>query len=171
MSTGKKSLVDLLGNNYSCAAPTVLTGDFARNILTLVPDDNAITGQPPITTSTKASIPDGHEACQVPIILPLFGDHEITQGSISDDKVHESISAYHPIGKLWADTVRHSATTDETFQLIADDVTPSLVNLSPKGTFHQDIEIDLSHNESVLARLEKGNFSQNLCFGPLPTFA
>ena len=136
ISTGKKSLVGLLENNCSYAMPVVLNGDFARDILTLAPDDNTTIGQPPITESSKATIPDGHKAFQVPVILPLFGDHEIVQGSISDETVYESICTYHPVGKLWADSVRFASTTDDNYQLLADDITPSLANLHPKGSFH-----------------------------------
>ena len=87
--------------------------------------------------------------CQVTVILPLFGDCEIEQGTIEDEKVHESLCAYHPIGKLWADSVRYTAIAEEAFQLVATDLTSSLVNLAPEGIFNQDLGIDLSHNDMI----------------------
>ena len=62
---------------------------------------------------------------------------------------------YHPIGKLWIDAVRYTATADTPFQLVATDLTPSLANLAPEGTFIQDLEIDLSRNKMILERLEQ----------------
>ena len=83
-----------------------------------------------------------------------IGDYEIEQGSIEDEKVYESLCAYDPIGRLWADTVHYTAIADTLFQLVATDLTPSLANLAPEGTFIQDLEINLSHNEMILKRLE-----------------
>ena len=155
MATGQKSLVGLLGNNCSYTTPVVLTGNFTRDVLTLAPTNPDITNQPPIGATSKCEVPDGMYPYQVLIILPLFGDCEIEQGSIEDDKVYKSLCAYHPIGKLWADAVRYTAKADSPFQLVASDLTPSLANLAPEGTFVQEPEIDLSRNDMILERLEQ----------------
>ena len=73
---------------------------------------------------------------QVPIILPLFGDHEVKQGSIKDKDVHDSLHTYYPIGKLWADKVHYSATLGTAFQLIATAIAASMLNLAPEELFY-----------------------------------
>ena len=133
----------------------MLAENVARDALTLAPTNTEITNQPPIGATTKCDMPEVISPHQVQVILALFGDYEIEQGSIEDEKLHESLHAHHPIGKLWDNSVRHTATAEEAFQLVATDLTSSLANLAPEGIFNQDLEIDLSLNDMILEKLEQ----------------
>ena len=94
---GQKLLVDLLDKNCPYTIPVVLIRNFARDILTLAPINPDIINQPPIGIIAIDDIPNGMFLYQVPIILPLFSDHKVKQGSIEDKDVHNSLCSYYPI--------------------------------------------------------------------------
>ena len=98
LSIGSKSLVGLLDNNCFYAIPVLLSDNFAKDILALSLTNTNITGKP-LTTRTSTYIPEGLTLYQVLSTLLLFGDHEIVQGEIINEVVHDSIIKYHPVAK------------------------------------------------------------------------
>ena len=133
----------------------MLVGNFTRDVITLAPTNMEITNQLLIGAIVTWEIPDGIFSYQVPIILLLFSDYKIEQGSIEVKKVHESLYAYYLMGKLWADSVYYAATAAQPFQLVATSITLLLANLVIEGNFNQDLEIDLSYNNAILESLEQ----------------
>ena len=56
MTTGLKRLVGLLGNDCSFATPVALSGNFAKNILTLVPQNTEFHGHTRPPESDKEAL-------------------------------------------------------------------------------------------------------------------
>lgn len=161
LNSGKKYLTGLLGNNCSCATPVHVTSDFIKDVLTLSTNDTEIEGLNPApdfstcAEKRKFSVPEGMNVCQVPAILPLFGDYEINQGHINDPEVLKSISDYHPVAKLWAEAVKYQASEGQNFQLTFKSLSSTTSNLNTSGSFICYPEIMLRSDPALFERLEK----------------
>ena len=53
-------------------------------MIVLEPEDSRMSIQPPIPVSEKVDLPEGMKAYQVPLILLLYGDRDIVQGSMNN---------------------------------------------------------------------------------------
>lgn len=161
LSSGKKFLTGLLGNNCSYANPVQMSSKFIDNVLTLSTNDVEIEGLasvPDFSTKTEKKsfkIPDNLSMCQVPVILPLFGDHDIVQGHISDDEVLQSIKNYHPVVKIWAESVHYQSNCTDNFQLTFKSIASKMINLAKSGSFICSPEIMLKSDSTLFERLHK----------------
>ena len=84
LATGSKHLVGVLANNCSCTTPVVLSFNVSLEMIVLEPEDSRMSIQPPIPVSEKVDLPEGMKAYQVPLILLLYGDRDIVQGSMNN---------------------------------------------------------------------------------------
>ena len=106
MSSGKKILLGLLRNNCAYATPVYANSHFIKNILTLSksnPEVETLIPAPDFLSRLEKknfTIPEEMKMHQTPIILPLFSNHKIAQGHISDPNVLQSIQDYYSIAKF-----------------------------------------------------------------------
>ena len=61
-----------------------LPGDYCRDVITLDPTDDSFEDQTEFSGTEKCTMPENMSPHKVPVVLPLFGNHEIIQGSIND---------------------------------------------------------------------------------------
>ena len=77
ITIGPKLLAGLVDNNYSSTILVILIDNFTKDILTLAPTNQDITNQLLIRVIAIADILDSIFPYQVPVILILFGNHEV----------------------------------------------------------------------------------------------
>ena len=155
MLTDRKTLLGFLGTNCCMTSPVSLRGGFAQDVIVTISDVSPVSQWlPHIDDSTKEQSPEGHMVAQLPMILPIYGDVEIYQGSIDYPDVYESIKNYHPVAESWAFAVKNSAYRTTPCQLAADDVVPIHPNLNKSGLFTQDIDFTPCADSRLFARLE-----------------
>ena len=89
-----------------------MSSDFIKDLLILSTNDTKIDSLNPMsnffihTEKTKFNIPDKMSIYQVLVILPLFSDHEITQGRVSNPEALKSMSSYYPVTKLLVEAIK-----------------------------------------------------------------
>ena len=107
------------------------------------------------TEKKSFKFPDNLSMRQVPVILPLFGDHDIVQGHISDEKVLQSIKDYHPVAQIWAEAVIYQSNCRDNFQLTFKSIASKMINLIKSGSFICSPEIMLKSDSTLFERLDK----------------
>ena len=85
----------------------VPSGNFARDMFVLGPEEASMSSQPPLPVSEKVDVPEFFKCYQLPLILTLYGGHEIVQGSMNNPEVREYIRTCCPIGKSRSDAVKN----------------------------------------------------------------
>ena len=90
----------------------------------------------------------------MPVIFPPHGNHPIAQGSIDDPCVCAYINNYHPFGEAWTWAVKTASLRQTLCQFVVTDVAADLPDLSPAGSFVQDINVNPGANERLIARIE-----------------
>ena len=59
-----------------------------------------ILDMPEHTETNPIIVPEDYVLSKTPVIIPLFGNIDIAQGSISDDDVEKPINGCHPLAKI-----------------------------------------------------------------------
>ena len=122
-ASDKKCLPGLLGSTCSMTSPVSLTGDFSRDTLTttiVVIDTPTLHKIPDMSERTETNpiiIPEDHVLSKMMVIIPIFGDIDVAQGSISDDDAEQCISGCCPLAKIWFFTVKCQSTSVGNIQL------------------------------------------------------
>ena len=80
----------------------------------------------------------------MPVIVPIFDNIEIVQGSISDDDVKQSINRCHPLTKIWFSTIKNQSAATDNIQLQSSSITVNLSNIKRSGILTQHMSFETS---------------------------
>ena len=137
------TIYGFLGTSCSNTVPVQLNQDILKDVLVLAEEPaEPYVGNLPTpdlvsrTETSDLTIHDNSVLTRVPTCIPLFGNHAITQGRLSNTAVLDSIKAYHPLCKLWLSAIEGALASEainENAQLLSTSIVKPLENIADSG--------------------------------------
>ena len=149
-ASDKKCLPGLLGSTCSMTSPVSLTGDFSRDTLTttiVVIDTPTLHKIPDMSERTETNpiiIPESHVLLKVPVIIPIFDNISIAQGSISDDDFDQSINRCYPLATIWFSAIKYQSGATDNTQIRSSSITEKQARIKRSGILMQHASFETS---------------------------